>query len=233
MKKGTIVALLCISLIGSSIVIIPTKAVAKTNTSYNVSLPTKDTFINTKEDFKIFSNSVDALTGETNLNIKFSKEEFNSTLIILDNNREIFRSKILPNTSELNLPIKLNSYGNHNIKAFIGICAPNFDAYSMSNEIDLGFFNPKIEKSINLQYNYSNNQFTAKLPTAEYNCQLYVYDNGVLSYKTKLNRPTDNISFSLPSETYGKHEITAYLGIVAGSYDYNPILASNTTTFYK
>lgn len=233
MKKFFITTLLCASLVATSLTIIPSVATAMPTNFLQTSIASTNIFNNAKEDFKISSTYVDSATGTTNMNIKFNREEFNSTLIILDNNREVFRTKILPSTSELNIPLTLNSYGNHNIRAYVGICAPNFDAYSMSNRLDLGFFNPKMEKSIELKYDYSKNQFNANFFQPQSNCQLYVYDNGVLAYKTKLNRPTENISFALPMKGYGKHEITAYVGIQAGEYDYSPFSSSNTTVIYK
>lgn len=187
-----------------------------------------------EETFTISTEAVNDMTGECIVKVVFSKEEYNSVLVINDNGKEIYRTKIVPATKELTIPIKLSNYDVHELKAYLGIVTPpTFNPYTSSNTIKLGYFNnSNIKDTMSIDHSKINDiqgNFKINLPRECTNMFLNVYNNGVLIHSAKLVRPgmltyefTSNINYSK------NNNIKAYIGLYSfGSYGFNPIIASN------
>ena len=233
MNKTILSLLLTATILSSSTAIVASAATLEDNSKVS----TINNSVKMEETFKISSTGVDSTTGKTNIKVNFAHEEYNSVLVIYDNGKEVYRRKIIPATSELNVPVTLPSYDSHQLTAYLGIAAPNFDPYTSSNTITLGYFDPSTNEKIALSYidlNQTETSFNVILPNIDQNVFVNVYDNGVLIYKTKLIRPTDKIQFTAPIEGSGRHDIKAYVGLYSfGTYGYTPYLTSNAVTIFK
>lgn len=190
---------------------------------------------NLEETFTISNTKVDE-NGMANLKVNFKSEEYNSVLVIYDRGQEIYRTKLMPPSKEFNIKVQLTDYRTHYLTAKLGLTQGDvFDAYAKSNEIAVGYYNPKIREQIALSYidqNTDTYDFNVILPSPNYNCFVAVYDNGNLIYRTKLIKTTDKVTFSSSLLGPGRHDLKAYVGLTQGMY-FDPYMTSNTITIFK
>lgn len=226
-----------IGLLAATTLLSSTAIVAKADTMSKLITPGVNisTTASVSQNFTINNSNVDE-NGTVNLKVSFNSEEYNSVLVIYDNGKEIRRTKLMPPSKEFNVQVNLTEYGTHFLTAKLGLTqGPAFDAYAQSNEISVGYFNPKLTEKIALSYideNKENYDFNIVLPRADYNSFVAIYDNGNLLYRTKLVKPTDKVTFNSALLGSGRHDIKAYVGLTQGKY-FEPYMTSNTITIFK